>query len=561
MHANKVVEDPPRSGVLHAFAFVVWQGGRMRLEGGANPILQGRRHQQADRHHHQQGQDAFGLFERERGGQKLGGFQQAKAACRLGLAFLAASKLLRGEESVVECMRGQDATTVLVDERLTDGEPQSQRAVELLHDVVRWGAWAWAPSLGRAWDGADGTLDHEGGVQALRTGRQGLLRIGCTGKGRAAQLLEGCAFLHAVLQELCVHGALRLRLARRGVDEHPALRDGTLARWHHVGAIALRERRHRLGIGLGQDRLGFAQGRGDTGDPLQTRLGELLEGLGTLEGTVGDQERRAIGELQLCSMVGDDLAELVPITPIPTEGLHQQRHTGVVFDHQVQHHVVEVRALIPTGAAGDMHDVLIGLLITLVAAVDRKTRASEMRKAGRKSQALDSGRGNEAGECRPPRVVERIQSTAECVIVAMAGVHAWGNETRERFMLEKMWDEGALLVEKAQTVEYHGLDRMACGDNAHCRVLLGGLVHDLGDAEVFTHARDKAKVIQDLRAVLLRLRRDSRAVRLAHTLLLYRGECIATPKLLNYTRVVRNVGCTTCSITSRKPRSRGEKWR
>jgi hypothetical protein len=88
MNANKVVEYPPRSGVLNAFAFLVWKGGRMLLEGGANPILQGRIHQQADRHHHQQYHDAFGLFEIERGGQKLGGFQKAKAAFRLGLAFI-----------------------------------------------------------------------------------------------------------------------------------------------------------------------------------------------------------------------------------------------------------------------------------------------------------------------------------------------------------------------------------------------------------------------------------------------------------------------------------------
>jgi len=42
--------------------------------------------------------------------------------------------------------------------------------------------------------------------------------------------------------------------------------------------------------------------------------------------------------------------------------------------------------------------------------------------------------------------------------------------------------------------------------------LRGGSINDFSDAEFFKHARDKAKVIQDLRAVLLRLRQDSRAV-------------------------------------------------
>ena len=41
----------------------------------------------------------------------------------------------------------------------------------------------------------DGALGHEGVLQALRKGRQGLRRIGCTDKGRAAQGLEDFEFL------------------------------------------------------------------------------------------------------------------------------------------------------------------------------------------------------------------------------------------------------------------------------------------------------------------------------------------------------------------------------
>ena len=39
-----------------------------------------------------------------------------------------------------------------------------------------------------------------------------------------------------------------------------------------------------------------------------------MQVLCTLEGTVGDQERRAIGGLQLGYMVGDDLAKVVRVT-------------------------------------------------------------------------------------------------------------------------------------------------------------------------------------------------------------------------------------------------------
>jgi hypothetical protein len=81
------------------------------------------------------------------------------------------------------------------------------------------------------------------------------------------------------------------------VEEHPALLYAAVARSHHVRALALCERRHRLRIGLGQDRLGFAQRRRDTGNPPRPRLGELLQVLGTLEGAVSDEEHRARGDL------------------------------------------------------------------------------------------------------------------------------------------------------------------------------------------------------------------------------------------------------------------------
>jgi hypothetical protein len=108
--------------------------------------------------------------------------------------------------------------------------------------------------------------------------------------------------------------------------------------------------------------------------------------------------------------------------------------------------------------------------------------------------------------------VERIQGTPERVIVEMAGFDARGDEASGWFILKKMWHEVELLVDEAQAIEDHGLDGIACGHQAHFRVLLSGLINDLGDAEFFKHARNQAKVIYDLRAVWLRLRLDVRAI-------------------------------------------------
>ena len=220
-----------------------------------------------------------------------------------------------------------------------------------------------------------------------------------------------------------------------------------------------------------------------------------MQVLCTLESPVRDQECRAIGDLQLGHVVCDDLAEVVRVTTIPTEGLHQHGNTGLVFDHQVQHHLVEVRALIPTVAAGDVNDVLLWLLVTVVTAIDMEARTIEMGKRGGQAQTLGRRGGNEAVECGHPSGIQRIQGTPERVIVEMAGLNAWGNEARDRLILEKMGDEVELLVDKAEAVEHHGFDRMAGGHNPHCRVLLRRLINNLRDAEFFKHARDQTQVI------------------------------------------------------------------
>jgi hypothetical protein len=88
MHPHEVMEHPACGRVLDALAFLVWKRRPVLLEGAANAILSGGIDEQTDGHHHQQGHDAFGFFERERRGHKLGGFEEAKAACGIRLPFV-----------------------------------------------------------------------------------------------------------------------------------------------------------------------------------------------------------------------------------------------------------------------------------------------------------------------------------------------------------------------------------------------------------------------------------------------------------------------------------------
>jgi len=123
------------------------------------------------------------------------------------------------------------------------------------------------------------------------------------------------------------------------------------------------------------------------------------------------------------------------------------------------------------------------------------TRRIEMAERARQPPTPGRCGGNEAVECRHAKVVEGIEGAPEGVILAMAGLHAWGHEARERLRLENMGPEVQLLVKKAQTVAHHGCDRMAGGHKPHGRVWLGGSIHDCREAEVFKQARDQTQMI------------------------------------------------------------------
>jgi hypothetical protein len=135
----------------------------------------------------------------------------------------------------------------------------------------------------------------------------------------------------------------------------------------------------------------------------------------------------------------------------------------------------------------------------------RPTRALEtatcMAERARQPQPRSRRSGHEAVEFRHSKVVKCIKGAPERVIIEMARLHAWGTEARAWLILQKMEDEGELLVEKAQAMEPHGFDRMPGGHNPHFRGLLGGSIHDFSDTEFCQHPCDQAQVISDLGTV------------------------------------------------------------
>jgi hypothetical protein len=62
--------------------------------------------------------------------------------------------------------------------------------------------------------------------------------------------------------------------------------------------------------------------------------------------------------------------------------------------------------MLPTVATRDMNDLLCGLLVTVIAAINVKARAIEMGKSRREPKALRGRGSNETVEFRDPRSLE-----------------------------------------------------------------------------------------------------------------------------------------------------------
>ena len=133
---------------------------------------------------------------------------------------------------------------------------------------------------------------------------------------------------------------------------------------------------------------------------------------------------------------GGCLAEVVRVTTIAIEGLHQ--HGNTAWCSTIKSSITWLRSgRWSHVAAGDVNDMLPRLLITVIAAIDMEARTVEMGERGCQAQTLGRRGGNEAVEFGHANGVRRIESSPERVIVEMARLNAGGNEARERLLWKK----------------------------------------------------------------------------------------------------------------------------
>ena len=104
----------------------------------------------------------------------------------------------------------------------------------------------------------------------------------------------------------------------------------------------------------------------------------------------------------------DHVPKRFPLAAMAAERLHQHGNACVVLDHQRQHDLVEVRALVATRALGDVHNWFCGRLVAVRATLDMHARRVEVRSGGRQAQPRGSADRHETIECRYPLGIEGI---------------------------------------------------------------------------------------------------------------------------------------------------------
>jgi hypothetical protein len=184
------------------------------------------------------------------------------------------------------------------------------------------------------------------------------------------------------------------------------------------------------------------------------------------------------------------------------ERFHAHGHPRVLLDHPCPHHVLEVRPMLPTLAAHEVHDLCIGGMVTVRAALDREAGALERRNVRGQAQTRGS-RGRPATiEGGDAIIIERLYRPPERLSMQRLGCkHAGRQESSARCILEQSRSQVEVLVHTAEAVEDQRFDRMASGDEAHRRGVRGRVGHDFSAATCVNQAGDEAQMLQVLAAV------------------------------------------------------------
>jgi hypothetical protein len=146
MNPDEVGEDPACRRVLNARAFLVRKGGRLLLQDRADAVFEGCLDEPTHGPDHQQGHDALRFFQRAGGRQKLRSFQEAKPALCLGVPFEAGEHGRSSSRALVQGVRREAKTAVLVHTRLAVRAPRREGSGDRVDALGGLGASMGAPA-------------------------------------------------------------------------------------------------------------------------------------------------------------------------------------------------------------------------------------------------------------------------------------------------------------------------------------------------------------------------------------------------------------------------------
>jgi hypothetical protein len=189
------------------------------------------------------------------------------------------------------------------------------------------------------------------------------------------------------------------------------------------------------------------------------------------------------------------LAKVLGITAMATARFQQERNARLMLPHELHPDLVHVRPMIPALPPGAGHDLFSGFFVAVVASIDMNARAIQMANAGRKPQALSSGRGHQAVELSAPLGIEGRQRPAQGIIVELFGRHTRWHQAVGGLRLEKPGDEGKRLIDTPSAMEHHRFDGFTHGEVPQFRVVVGGLVDDVAHPECVEPASHQAEVV------------------------------------------------------------------
>ena len=498
MDADHVLADPAGCGVLAGWPLLVWEGRLLGLERLSDAIRQGGIPQPPAGHDHPPGHEPLGGLEIEGGGQHAWLCQAPPAAFHLRLAWIPCQQGLGGAPVLVEVGGGEDDTPLRRHEGLMGGARRAQSAGPLGHHRDRGEVLSRAAPRARARPWSDGARGPGSRLPPRRQSRQGLLGIGGTGPGRAAERRQGLGFGVARLEPGLAYAPRCLGAALGCGAPSPAWGHAAIGGGPPVIASVLPQWRHRVRVRMDQRLWRCGHGGGDPGDPLAPRLPEGRAGLCPLEGAVGHEAGGAVGRLAWRDGRGDDLATVLHVAAMAAEGGQAEGPTRLVRPHEVTPDGGEVWTMLAAVATRAGHPLGIRRRRTVVAAIARETGAIERGQGRGQPQAWRRRGGHETVECRDPIGIEQIQGASPRVILERRGIAPGGDETRRRLVLKKQGHEIAWLVHTAEPLEDHRVDGAPPGDHAGRWRVLPRSVEDVAQPTFVKPPCPKTEMIHDL---------------------------------------------------------------